>query len=158
MQPKFKNIVSYVLAILMLLAFLNSGHFFLGMLKLSIGKWLAFNACSLAILFFLICFVLYLIRKKEVLLAIPLLPMYYYGTMGLFVMPWNSANAFAQITHVVVTLSLLWVLFLLLKERKYDSLGKGLLIGMVVFVPLFAYLQHFNQLHMEEFLKALQSM
>ncbi len=158
MQSKFKNIVIYVLAILLLLAFLNSGYFFLGLLNLSTGKWLAFNACSLAILVFLICFVLYLIYKKEVLLAIPLLPMYYYGTMGLFVMPWNSANAFAQVTHVIVTFSLLWVLYLLLKERKYDSLGKGLLAGMVVFVPLFAYLQKFNQLHMEEYLKALQSM
>jgi len=78
--------------------------------------------------------------------------------MGLFVMPWNSANAIAQITHIIVTLSILWILYLLLKERKYDSLGKGLLIGMIVFVPLFAYLQDFNQLHMAEYLKALQSM
>jgi len=58
MHSKFKNIVSYVLAILLLLAFLNSGYFFLGMLKLSVGKWLAFNACSLAILIFLVCFVI----------------------------------------------------------------------------------------------------
>ncbi len=153
------NIIGYVLAFLMLGALLNSGFFFLLNLKLSIGSWLAFNACSLAIIAYLLCFVLYLIIKKDYLLAIPLLPLYYYGTMGLFMMPWDTANAFAQITHVIITVNVLWILYvMLLKERKFDSLGKGLLIGTIIFVPIFAYIQSFSQQHMSEFLKVLQGM
>lgn len=153
-----KQAIGIVLSFLMLLTLLNSSYFFLAMLKLSIGKWLAFNACSLAIIVYLLCFAFYIITKKEYLLAIPLLPLYYYGTMGLFVMPWNAANTFAQITHIIITVNVLWLLYVLLKEHKLESLGKGLLIGILVFVPIFAYIQSYTQLHMNEFMQALQRM
>lgn len=153
-----KQAIGIVLSFLMLLTLLNSSYFFLAMLKLSIGKWLAFNACSLAIIVYLLCFAFYIITKKECLLAIPLLPLYYYGTMGLFVMPWNAANTFAQITHIIITVNVLWLLYVLLKEHKLESLGKGLLIGILVFVPIFAYIQSYTQLHMNEFMQALQRM
>jgi hypothetical protein len=91
-------------------------------------------------------------------LAIPLLPLYYYGTMGLFVMSWNQANIFAQITHVVITLNVLWILWVLLKERQFEALGKGLLVGIIVFVPVIACIQSYTQLHMDEFMKVLQGL
>lgn len=153
-----KNAVSHALAFLMLMVLLNSSYFFLVLLKLSIGKWLAFNACSLAIMVYLLCFVVYQRTKKDYLLAIPLLPLYYYGTMGLFIMPWNEANMFAQITHVVITINVLWLLYVLLKERKFEPLGKGTLVGMLIFVPVFAYLQTYSQLHMNELMQLLQKM
>lgn len=150
--------ISIVLAVLMLLALLNSSYFFLGILKLSISKWLAFNACSLAGIVYLICFVIFRITRKSYLLAIPLLPLYYYGTMGLFIMPMNESNIFAHVSHVIITLNILWVLYGFLKEREFESLGKGLLIGIVVFVPVFAYIQTFVQSHLNEFMQALQKM
>lgn len=153
-----KNVVSHVLAFLMLIVLLNSGYFFLVLLKLSLVKWLAFNACSFAIMVFLLCFVLFQRTKKDFLLAIPLLPLYYYGTMGLFIMPWNEANLVAQITHVVITLNVLWLLYLLLEERKFEPLGKGALVGILFFVPIFAYLQTYTQLHMNGFMQLLQKM
>ena len=76
--------------------------------------------------------------------------------MGLFVISWDVANMFAQITHIVITLNVIWILFVLLKEFKFESLGKGLLIGVIVFVPLFAIIQNYSQLHMTEFLQLLQ--
>lgn len=159
MNSENKNQSIYtVLAVLILLALLNSGYFFLGMLKLSISKWLAFNACSLAAVVYLVCFIAFRITKKEYLLAIPLLPLYYYGTMGLFIMPWNGSNLFAQITHIIITINILWVIYGFLKERKFESLGKGLLIGIAVFVPVFAYIQTYVQLHINEFMQALQKM
>ncbi|MBC8004177.1 MAG: hypothetical protein H7X84_01795 [Verrucomicrobia bacterium] len=153
-----KNGVCHVLAFLMLIVLLNSAYFFLVLLKLSLVKWLAFNACSIAITTYLLCFVLFQWTKKDYLLAIPLLPLYYYGTMGLFIMPWNEANLFAQITHVVITMNVLWLLYLLLKERKLEPLGKGVLIGILFFVPIFAYIQTYTQLHMNEFMQLLQKM
>jgi len=145
------------LAVLMLLTLLNSAYFFLSVVKLHFGEWLAFNACSLAIIAYLVCFVSYQITKKDFFLAIALLPLYYYGTMGLFVVPWDAANMFAQITHIIITLNVIWILFTILKEARYESLGKGLLIGVLVFVPVFAVIQKYSQLQMAEIMQMLQN-
>jgi hypothetical protein len=153
-----KQITGFILSGLMLLALVNSGCFFLGILKLNIVKWLAFNACSVAIIVYLVCFVLFRITKKDYLLAIPLLPLYYYGTMGLFVMPWNEANLFAQITHIVITINVVWILFGFLNEHKFESLGRGLLVGILGFVPVIACIQSYAQLHMNELTQLLQSL
>lgn len=155
---KKNQIVSIVLAVLMLLNLLNSCYFFIGILKLSIDKWLAFNACSLASISYLLLFIVSRVWKKNFLLAIPLLPLYYYGTMGLFVMPWTEANIFAHIGHIVITLNFIWILYMFIVEHKYESLGKGFLIGIVIYVPLFTYIQNYMQLHIEEFMKVLQKM
>ena len=154
LKDKLKSLVlfypSYVFTLL------NSSYFFLYMMKLSIGKWLSFNACSLVIIVYLICFVSFQITRKDYLLAISLLPLYYYGTMGLFLMPWDKVNTFSQITHVIITMNVLWLLWRFLKERKFESLGKGTLIGILVFVPVFAAIQSYTQSHINEFLQLLE--
>jgi hypothetical protein len=157
MSLKNKNqIIGYLLAALMLLTLLNSAYFFISIVRFQIGEWLVFNACSLAIISYLVCFACYQISKKDFFLAIALVPLYYYGSMGLFVVPWNAANMFSQITHIIITLNVIWILFVLLKEFRYDSLGKGLLIGVLVFVPVFAVIQTYSQLHMASFMQMLQ--
>jgi hypothetical protein len=151
-----KQIVGYILAALMLFALLNSAWFFLFVVKLGFFEWLAFNACSLSIITYLVCYALFRIKKKDFFIAIALVPLYYYGTMGLFLIPWNSANMFAQVTHVIITLNFIWILIVLLKESKYESLGKGLTLGVLLFVPVFAVIQNYSQLHMAEFMQMLQ--
>ncbi len=157
MSFKIKNqFIGYVLAVFMLLTLLNSAYFFMLVVKLNIGEWLAFNACSLSIIAYLICFAGFQVTKKTSLLAIALVPLYYYGTMGLFVVPWNAANIFAQITHIIITLNVIWILFVLLRESNYEALGRGLLAGVFVFVPVFAVIQSYAQLHMAEFMQTIQ--
>lgn len=157
MSLKNKNqIIGYLLIALSLLTLLNSAYFFISIVKLQIGEWLAFNACSLAIISYLICFACFQIFKKDFFLAIAMVPLYYYGTMGLFIVPWNAADIFSQITHIIITLNVIWILFVLLKESRYESLGKGLLIGVLVFVPVFAIIQTYSLLHMAEFMQMLQ--
>ena len=157
MISKNKNqLIGYLLAVLMLLALLNSAHFFLSIAKFGVGEWLVFNACSVSIIAYLVCFTCFQITNKDFFLAIALVPLYYYGTMGLFVITWDVANMFAQITHIIITLNVIWILFVLLKESRFESLGKGLLIGVLVFVPLFAIIQSYSQLHMAEFMQMLQ--
>lgn len=148
--------IGYLLAALMLLTLLNSAYFFLAVARFRIGEWFSFNACSLATIVYLICFASYRITRKSFYLAIALLPLYYYGTMGLFMMPWNAANIFTQITHIVITLNVIWILFVLLKDARLESLGKGLLIGIIIFVPVFAAIQHYLQMHLAEFMQILQ--
>jgi hypothetical protein len=151
------QIVGYLLAGFMLLALLNSAYFFLSIVKLGFFEWLAFNACSLSIIVYLVCFICFKVTKKDLFLAIALLPQYYYGTIGLFVMPWNEANMFTQATHIIITLNVLWILFVLLKNSKFESIGKGLLIGVFLFVPVFAVIQSYTQLHMDTFMQMLQN-
>ena len=153
-----KDTISSVIAALLFLAMLNSAFFFISALGFGIGQWLAFNACSLAIIAHVACFALYLRTKDMFWMAIPLLPMYYYGTMGLFLMEWNANNAFAQITHVLITINVIWILYIFIKEGEYSALGRGLLAGMIVFVPIFAVIQTYSQAHMNEFIQALQKL
>jgi len=157
MNLKNKNLsIGYILAVFMLLTLLNSAYFFLSIAKFGLVEWLAFNACSVSIIAYLVCFTSFQITKKDLFLAIALVPLYYYGTMGLFVISWDVANVFSQITHIIITLNVIWILFVLLKEFKFESLGKGLLIGVLLFVPLFAIIQSYSQLHMAEFMQLLQ--
>lgn len=157
MSFKNKNqMIGSFLTAFMLLALINSAWFFLSVVKLGVGEWLAFNACSLSILAYLICYASFQVTKNNLFLAIALLPLYYYGTMGLFVTPWDATNLFAQITHVIITLNVIWIVYVLLKESAYESLGKGLLAGVLVFVPVFAVIQSYSQLHMAEFMQLLQ--
>jgi len=152
-----KNLsISYILAVLMFLTLLNSAYFFLAKAKFGFMEWLAFNACSVSIIVYLVCFICFRITKMDFFIAIALVPLYYYGTMGLFLISWDAANMFSQITHIIITLNVIWILFVLLKEFKFESLGKGLLIGVLLFVPLFAIIQSYSQLHMAEFMQLLQ--
>ncbi len=151
-----KQITGYLLASLLLLTLLNSAYFFLQVAKFGIVDWLAFNACSLSIIAYLICFVCFQLTKENHYLAIALLPLYYYGTMGLFVTPWNVTNIFAQITHIIITLNVIWILYVLLKKSDYKSLSKGLLIGLLIFVPIFVVIQNYSQLHIDEFMQIIQ--
>ena len=153
---KKHQFIGYLLAACMLLTLLNSAYYFISTVKLSIGEWLAFNACSLAMIVYLVCFACFQRTKKDFFLAIALVPLYYYGSMGLFMVPWDAANTFSQITHMIITLNVIWILFVLLKESRYESLGKGLLIGVLVFVPVFAVIQTYSQLHAAEFMQMLQ--
>lgn len=156
MSQRIKNhIIGYILAVLMTLALVNSAYFFLIIVKLKIVEWLVFNACSLAIIAYLVCFTCFLLTRKEFFLAVAIVPLYYYGTMGLFVLPWNEANIFSQITHIIITLNVIWVLNLILKEPGFESSGKGLLVGIVVFIPVFALVQHYSQLHLANILQMI---
>lgn len=158
MSTESKNhLTGLVLSILMLLTLLNSGYFFLGILHLSIGKWLAFNACSLATIVYLICYISYRIYGYEFISAIPILPLYYYGTMGLFIMPWDVDNLFAHISHIVITLTVIWLVYGFIKSKKFEQLGKGIIISVVLFVPIFAFIQIYVQNHINEFMQILKN-
>ncbi len=151
------NSIFVFLSALMLISLLNSIYFFLFLAKLSILKWLTFNACSLAILIYFICYAFYYKSKKEKYLSMALIPLYYYGTMGLFIMTWTAANTFAHLTHIVITLNIIWLLFKILNTKNYDQIGKGLLIGISIFFPLFAFIQIYSQKYVQEILSIISN-
>lgn len=150
---KKEKITGVILAGLLFLITLSSTFFFLGKLKISLVQWVAFNSCSPTSFLYLLLFLVFLVKKNASYLMITFLPIYFLGTMSMFVLPWNEANMIAHVGHIVMTLNLMWVLYVIFKHKEYKALGIGLLISMLLFVPYIAYVLSYNQAHAEEMLK-----
>ena len=153
---KTRNTIGLVLAIaLSLLTLSGSGSFFFT-LKVSFVQWLAFNACSPASLVYLVCVTFFWLKGKTALLPLALLPMYYFGTMGLFTFTWSGANVFAQLSHITMTLNIAWVIYALYRIGDYKAAAKGLFWGIVVFVPYISFVMYYCRTHAAEIGSLLQ--
>ena len=150
---KKEKIIGVILAGLLFLITLSSTFFFLGKLKISLVQWVAFNSCSPTSFLYLLLFLVFLVKKNASYLMITFLPIYFLGTMSMFVLSWNEANMIAHVGHIIMTLNLMWVLYVIFKHKEYKALGIGLLISMLLFVPYIAYVLFYNQTHAEEMLK-----
>ena len=104
---KTEKTIGIVLAITLLLLTLSGSGYFFFSLKTNIVQWIAYNACSPSSLVYLVGFIVFLYNKNAIGLALAFLPMYYFGTMGLFTFTWSGANIFAQMSHITMTLNLL---------------------------------------------------
>ncbi|WP_392448151.1 hypothetical protein ACF3OB_02185 [Capnocytophaga canis] len=153
---KKEKTIGMVLAFLLLLLTLSGSWYFFTELKVSLLQWAMFNACSPSSLVYLLCFLLFIWKKKAVLLPLALLPMYYFGTMGMFTFGWSGANIFAQISHIVMTLNIVWVIYLFVKNANYQAFAKGLLWSILLFVPYIAYVMYYCRIHAEDVSKLLQ--
>ena len=110
---KTEKTIGIVLAIALLLLTLSGSGYFFFSLKTNIVQWIAYNACSPSSLVYLVGFIVFLCNKNAIGLALAFLPMYYFGTMGLFTFTWSGANIFAQMSHITMTLNLLWAGYIL---------------------------------------------
>ena len=74
----------------------------------------------------------------------------------MFVLPWNSAYLIAHIGHIIMTLNLIWVVYVIVKHNEYKSLAIGLLISILFLAPYVGYVLSYNQAHAEEISKLFQ--
>lgn len=88
-------------------------------------------------------------------LSVAVIPIFFFGTMGFFVFPWNGYNMVAQISHITMTLNMLWGLWIVLKDKNFEALGKGLLISTAIFVPFISFTQEYCRNHADEVMKVL---
>ncbi|MDP4276175.1 MAG: hypothetical protein Q8914_00945 [Bacteroidota bacterium] len=146
-MTKAERLTGIILACLLFLMTLNSTWYFLGVAKVSVLQWLVFNACAPSSVAYLAGFILFLTRGNKVWLSVAVIPIFFFGTMGFFVFPWNGYNLMAQISHITMTLNMLWGLWLVLKEKNFEALGKGLLISTVIFVPFISFTQDYCRAH-----------
>ena len=100
------HIIGIILAILLLLATIQSTFFFLVVMKVKFVEWIVFNACAPSNITFLIGFALFLLFKNRTVLYMAILPMFFFGVLGLFVFPWNGVNIILQIGHMLMTLNI----------------------------------------------------
>ena len=153
---KTEKITGIALAIVLLLLTLSGSGYFFSTLKVSFVQWLAYNACSPSSLVYLGCLIVFWVTKKTVWLPLAFLPMYYFGTMGLFTFTWSGANIFAQMSHITMTLNLIWAGYVLYRIDDYKAFAQGLLWSIVLFVPYIAFVMYYCRTHAEEISQLLE--
>ena len=153
---KTEKITGIALAIVLLLLTLSGSGYFFFTLKVTFVQWLAYNACSPSSLLFLGCLIVFWVTKKTVWLPLAFLPMYYFGTMGLFTFTWSGANIFAQMSHITMTLNLIWAGYVLYRIGDYKAFARGLLWSIVLFVPYIAFVMYYCRTHAEEISQLLE--
>lgn len=153
---KKELIIGYILATLLLLTTLSSTWFFLSELKVTVLEWSVFNACAPSSFVYLICFVLFMVKKNYTALSVAIIPMFFFGTMGLFVFSWDGQNLFAQISHIIMTLNICWSIYILFKKNDFKAIAIGLMIGVFLFIPYISFTQHYCRIHAEKVEQILQ--
>ena len=153
---KTEKITGIALAIVLLLLTLSGSGYFFFTLKVNFVQWLAYNACSPSSLVYLGCLIVFWVTKKTVWLPLAFLPMYYFGTMGLFTFTWSGANIFAQMSHITMTLNLIWAGYVLYRIGDYKAFAQGLLWSIVLFVPYIAFVMYYCRTHAEEISQILE--
>ena len=153
---KTEKITGVALAIVLLLLTLSGSGYFFFTLKVSFVQWLAYNACSPSSLLYLGCLIVFWVTKKTFWLPLAFLPMYYFGTMGLFTFTWSGANIFAQMSHITMTLNLIWAGYVLYRIGDYKAFAQGLLWSIVLFVPYIAFVMYYCRTHAEEISQLLE--
>jgi hypothetical protein len=121
----------WILAILTVLSALNSSFFFLGMMKSGFAGWMMMNSCAPAVFIF---FSGFLFANPAVMTA-GTVWMLRYGTAGLFVFGWSGPNLIAQVGHILMTLSSVWTVFELIRQKKWKGMAIGLLLGIGILLP-----------------------
>lgn len=156
-MTKSERITSIILAGILLLNAINSTWFFLGVAKVNFIQWIVFNACVPSSIAYLLGMIIYFLTSNKMYLSIAVVPMMFFGTMGLFVFPWSTGtDLLVQFSHIVMTTNIAWGLWLILKDKDYKALGKGLLISILIFIPFIAFTQAYCREHAEEVMKYLK--
>ena len=150
------HIIGIILAILLLLATIQSTFFFLVIMKVKFVEWIVFNACAPSNITFLIGFALFFLFKDRTVLHMAILPMFFFGVLGLFVFPWNGVNIIPQIGHMLMTLNIGWAVLVTLNTHDYKAATIGMLLGIVVFSVFIGFQQNYMATHSEDFKKILQ--
>ena len=150
------NKTGITLAILLLLVTIQSTFFFLGMLKVKFVEWIVFNACAPSNITFLIGFILFLLFKDRTVLHMAILPMFFFGVLGLIVFPWSGMNIIPQIAHIIMTLNVGWLVFVTFKTNDYKAATVGMLLGIVIFSVFIGFQQNYVATHPEDFKRIMQ--
>lgn len=143
------------LAVVLSLVTINSIYFFLGVSKVKPVEWLVFNACAPSSIAYLVGFVIFLLTKNRIALHIGILPLFFFGGLGLFLFPWSGYNLIAQFSHIIMVLNMGWALYTTLSAGDYKAAALGLLIGIGIFAPFIGYQQSYVNSHPEDFQRIL---
>jgi hypothetical protein len=149
-------LIGIILAILLLLATMQSTFYFLVIMKVKFVEWIVFNACAPSNITFLIGFALFLLFKDRTVLHMAILPMFFFGVLGLFVFPWKGVNIFPQIGHMLMALNIGWAVLVTFNTHDYKAATLGMLLGIAVFSVFIGFQQQYVATHLDDFKRILQ--
>ncbi len=70
--------------------------------------------------------------------------------------PWSGMNIIPQIGHIIMTLNIVWTIFVTIKTNDYKAAAIGLILGIVIFSFFIGYQQNYVASHSEDFKKIMQ--
>jgi hypothetical protein len=114
------------------------------MMKVSLNDWIVFNACAVTNYVYLMGFIVNKISGNKLIMHSALLPMFFFGGMGLFIFPWNGIyNLIPQMSHIIMILTVLITVISTYKNKVFREAFLGCIIGIVIFSGFITYQQRY---------------
>jgi len=149
------NEISIILIILLFLVTLQSSFFYFVKLKVRFIEWLFFNPCATSNIVFLVGFVLFLFKGDRTLLHLAILPMFFFGTLGMFFLSWSGMNIIPQVGHIIMTLNIALTIYTTFTTGDFKAAAIGFLTSIVVFAPFISFQQAYVRNHPDDFIRIL---
>jgi len=108
-----------------------AGLIFLYFLKYNFISWAMADVSSIIQLFVVFA----LTFGKRILMSISIPFLLFYGAGGFFLFTWSSRTIPAQISHSIMVLTALYIIFLMITRWEIGKLAIGIMLGIVLFVP-----------------------
>ena len=105
---------------------------FLVFLKFSLLAWLMMNICSPTQ--FLV--IIGLLSKRKILMNVSVPLLLFFGFGGLFMFSWSGHMVVAQISHLVMSVTAIYILTVSIRDKEIKKMLIGLGIGILVLVLL----------------------
>jgi len=122
-----------------------AGFVFLYFLKYDFVSWAMGNLSSIIQLFAAFA----LISGKRILMTITIPLLLFYGLEGFFLFSWSSRTVPAQISHSIMVLTALYIIFLMITRWEIMRLVVGIVLGIILFVPFRAFETYYLKTHPE---------
>jgi len=122
-----------------------AGLVFLYFLKFDPTTWAVVNISSSIQLF--VAFALILGKRILINISIPFL--LFYGAGGFFVFNWCLRTIPAHISHSIMVLTALYIIYLMIMRWEIGRLAIGIVLGIILFIPIRAYETYFLKAHPE---------
>jgi hypothetical protein len=122
-----------------------AGLIFLYFLKYNFISWAMGNVSSIIQLFVVFA----LTFGKRILMSISIPFLLFYGAGGFFLFTWSSRTIPAQISHSIMVLTALYIIFLMITRWEIGKLAIGIVLGIILFVPFRAFETYYLKAHSE---------
>ena len=146
-----RNIIVNIFIVLLFLVTIQGSIFYLVKLKVKFIEWLFFNPCAISNIVFLIGFIIAKTTGNRIILHTAILPMFFFGTLGMFFLPWKGMNIIPQIAHIIMTVNIFLTLHTTIAEKDYRLATIGLLVSIIVFAPFIGLQQKYKREHPKRF-------
>jgi len=122
-----------------------AGFIFLYFLKYNFISWVMTDIPSLIQMFVVFA----LIFGKKILMNISIPFLLFYGAGGFFLFDWSSRTMPAQISHSIMILTALCIIYLMITRWEIGKLAIGIMLGIILFVPFRVFETYYLEAHPE---------